>query len=153
MGRHLLRRCWFVICALVPGGKIYAEPAARRPSVVTALDVAVADDEQDRPSCDGVKPRRVDVLVDGKAVGHVDIPCTTEIRAPARRFDVRVAVAPGRHVLRVVDRRSRRAGTLTEWFPKLVPLGDGRAIADRVDVDVGVDGVRLGAVGLADKAL
>jgi hypothetical protein len=68
--------------------------------------VLIEDEDQLHVSCTGVPPRHAETLLDGHRVGEVEIPCTTELRAPARRFEIAFVVPAGRHTLRLVDRRT-----------------------------------------------
>jgi hypothetical protein len=48
----------------------------------TPLQIVVLDDYSSRDTCDGVAPRKVEVLFDGKSAGVVEVPCRTKTVMP-----------------------------------------------------------------------
>lgn len=53
-----------------------------RTDAPTPLQIVVLDDYSSKESCDGVAPRKVEVIVDGKSAGMIDIACRTKTAMP-----------------------------------------------------------------------
>src|SRR5688572_24197531 len=79
---------------------------APRPDVAvsTDLEVVIANNRQFQPTCRGVPPRGYAILLDGRRVAWVDVPCATGFQAPAPTTRAAAfAVPPGRHRVTVLD--------------------------------------------------
>jgi hypothetical protein len=57
-------------------------PTTIRADAPTPLQIVVLDDYSSRESCDGVAPRKVEISVDGKPAGVIEIPCRTKTVMP-----------------------------------------------------------------------
>lgn len=53
-----------------------------RTDAPTPLQIIVLDDYSSKESCEGVRPRKLEVIVDGKSAGVIDIACRTKTAMP-----------------------------------------------------------------------
>ena len=95
-------------------------PDTTRP--VTPLEVIVLDDFPTEPTCEGVAPHLIEVLVDEVVAATVTLACTTEVHVPpslvhAVPFDVK----PGKHVFRVRETARHLDSTLELELPVFDP--------------------------------
>lgn len=77
-----------------------SSPAATTISldVPTPLQVIVLDDYSSKETCDGVAPRKVEVLFDGASAGVVDVPCRTKtVMPPPQIAGPTVTLQAGKH--------------------------------------------------------
>ena len=71
-----------------------------RIDAATPLQIVVLDDYSSRPSCDGIVPRKLEVIVDGRPAGVVEIPCrTTTAMPPLQIMCPTITVAAGSHTV------------------------------------------------------
>jgi hypothetical protein len=112
--------------ARVPAPKPSRPTLASWRTLVTPLQVIVIDDYRTRTSCDGVAPRSIDVIVDGRPAGTIAIPCSTQVRAPPPQHSAPVfQVPPGKHVIQLRERATGLATEAELEFPLIEPpFGD-----------------------------
>ena len=66
--------------------------------VQTPLQIVVLDDYSSKESCEGVAPRKVEVLVDGASAATIDVPCRTKtVMPPPQVPGPTVTLAAGTH--------------------------------------------------------
>ena len=80
-------------------------PTTIRANAPTPLQVIILDDYASRETCDGVAPKKVEVLFDGKSAGVVEVACRTKtVMPPPQIVGPTVTLAAGKHT--VVARES-----------------------------------------------
>lgn len=67
---------------LVACTKTSAPPTTVSDDAPTPLQIVVLDDYGARETCEGIAPRKVEVLFDGKSAGVVEVPCRTQTVMP-----------------------------------------------------------------------
>ena len=66
----------------------------------TPLQIVVLDDYSSRESCDGIVPRKVEVLFDGNSAGIVEVPCRTKtVMPPPQIPGPTITLAAGMHTV------------------------------------------------------
>lgn len=71
-----------------------------RADAPTPLQIVVLDDYSSRETCDGVVPRKVEVLVDGTSAGIVEIACRTKtVMPPPQVPGPTITLGAGKHVV------------------------------------------------------
>ncbi len=71
-----------------------------KPDAPTPLQIVVLDDYGSRETCDGVPPKKVEVLFDGTSAGVVEVPCRTKTAMPPPQFPgATVTLAAGKHAV------------------------------------------------------
>lgn len=85
---------------LVLGCSKQAAPTTIRSDAPTPLQIVVLDDYGSRESCDGVAPKKIEVLFDGKSAGIVEVPCRTKtVMPPPQIAGPTVTLAAGKHTV------------------------------------------------------
>lgn len=78
-----------------------AKPAATttiRTDAPTPLGVVVLDDYSTKDTCDGVAAHRIEIAIDGRPVGVIEVPCRTKVVIPPPQFTApEIVLAPGVH--------------------------------------------------------
>ena len=66
----------------------------------TPLQIVVLDDYSSKESCDGVVPRKVEITVDGKPAGVIEIPCRTKtVMPPPQVTGPTITLPAGKHTI------------------------------------------------------
>ena len=100
----------------------------------TPLQIVVLDDYSSKESCEGVAPRKVEVLFDGTSAGVVEVPCRTKtVMPPPQIVGPTVTLAAGKHA--VVARE----------------LGVGNSVEKELDLPVILSSFEDGTDQLATK--
>ena len=69
-----------------------------RADAPTPLQLVVLDDYSSRETCDGVAPRKVEVMIDGKSAAVIDVPCRTKtVMPPPQVLGPTITLAAGKH--------------------------------------------------------
>jgi hypothetical protein len=69
-----------------------------RTDASTPLQIVVLDDYSAKEGCDGVAPRKVEVVLDGASVATVEVPCRTKtVMPPPQIPGPTVNIAAGKH--------------------------------------------------------
>ncbi|MDQ3340362.1 MAG: hypothetical protein M4D80_34830 [Myxococcota bacterium] len=73
-------------------------PTTIRADAPTPLQIVVLDDYSSRETCDGVAPRKVEISVDGKPAGVIEVPCRTKtVMPPPQVPGPTITLAAGTH--------------------------------------------------------
>ena len=89
---------WFLVFAFACTKP--AAPTTIRQDAPTPLQVIVLDDYSSKPSCDGIAPRKVEVIADGRSAGIVEVPCRTKtVMPPPQIAGPTVTLAAGKHTI------------------------------------------------------
>jgi hypothetical protein len=105
-----------------------------RADAPTPLQIVVLDDYSSRETCEGVVPRKVEVLIDGASAATIEIPCRTKTVMPPPRV-------PGPTV-------TLKAGTHTFVARE---LGLGNSVEQAIDLPVILNSAEDGTDELATK--
>ena len=66
----------------------------------TPLQIIVLDDYSSKETCEGVAPRKVEVLFDGASAGVVEVPCRTKtVMPPPQIVGPTVTLQAGKHAV------------------------------------------------------
>ena len=75
-------------------------PATLPADAPTPLQIVVLDDYSSKESCDGVVPRKVEITIDGKPAGVVEIPCRTKtVMPPPQVPGPTITLPAGKHTV------------------------------------------------------
>ena len=89
-----MKRFALVLCACTkstPSTTIHADAP-------TPLQIVVLDDYSSRETCDGVAPRKVEVLVDGRSAAVIEVACRTKtVMPPPQVFGPTITLGAGTH--------------------------------------------------------
>jgi hypothetical protein len=71
-----------------------------REDAPTPLQIVVLDDYSSKESCEGVAPRKVEITIDGKPAGVVEVPCRTKTAMPPPQVSgPTITLAAGKHTI------------------------------------------------------
>lgn len=71
-----------------------------RSDAPTPLQIVVLDDYSSRESCEGIVPRKVEVIFDGRSAGIVEVPCRTKtVMPPPQIVGPTITLAAGTHTV------------------------------------------------------
>ena len=69
-----------------------------RADAPTPMQIVVLDDYSSKESCEGVAPRKVEVMIDGKSAGVIEIACRTKTMMPPPQVPgPSITLAAGKH--------------------------------------------------------
>lgn len=69
-----------------------------RADAPTPLQLVVLDDYSSRETCEGVAPRKVEVMIDGKSAAVIDVACRTKtVMPPPQVPGPTITLAAGKH--------------------------------------------------------
>ncbi len=138
-----MRALWPIIAIVGCAKPAPPTHAELEPPTITPLEVIVLADYATRETCADVAPRRLEVMLDGRVVGTIDIPCATTVQAPPPQFAAPVfEVPPGKHTIHV-----RELGTGIEAdreldFPTLDPLLATKLLVWATEDELDIQGLR-----------
>ena len=70
-----------------------------RADAPTPLQIIVLDDYSSKESCEGVAPRKVEIMIDGKSAAVIDVACRTKtVMPPPQVPGPTITLAAGTHV-------------------------------------------------------
>ena len=92
-----MKRCLLLLVACT---KTSTPPTTISEDAPTPLQIVVLDDYSARATCEGIAPRKVEVLFDGKSAGIVEVPCRTQtVMPPPQIAGPTVTIAAGEHTV------------------------------------------------------
>jgi hypothetical protein len=75
-------------------------PTTIRTDAPTPMQIVVLDDYSSRETCEGVVPKKVEVIFDGTSAGIVEVPCRTKtVMPPPQIAGPTVTLPAGKHVI------------------------------------------------------
>ena len=90
---------WTLLLLVACGAK--SKPASTiAPDAPTPMQIVVLDDYDSKETCDGVAPRKVEVMFDGQSAGIVEVPCRTKtVMPPPQIVGPTITLAAGKHAV------------------------------------------------------
>ena len=77
-----------------------AAPTTLPADAPTPLQIVVLDDYSSKESCDGVAPRKVEITIDGKPAGVIEVPCRTKtVMPPPQVTGPTITLPAGKHTI------------------------------------------------------